>query len=87
MEKPVFLQSILFNYKITTKAYIDVGTYSIYITLSKGYLSKSQNNKGYLYNPYSFKFESIINNNNNNGKLQQASQLVLRGWETVEFHP
>ncbi len=34
--------------------------YSIYITLNKGYLSKSQNNKGYLYNPYSFKFESII---------------------------
>ena len=29
----------------------------------------------------------LNNNNNNNGKLQQASQLVLRGWETVEFHP
>jgi len=27
------------------------------------------------------------NNNNNSGKLQQNSQLVLRGWETVEFHP
>jgi len=34
-----------------------------------------------------FESRELNNNNNNSGKLQQASQLVLRGWGTVEFHP